>query len=77
MIRRAVLSGEVDTTQDARVRLIGGAEAFVAAGGNVRRDLFSADARGGFIADVGLLEQLVGQRLDAADDEVRARFRSP
>jgi ParB family transcriptional regulator, chromosome partitioning protein len=70
-LRRAVLTGEVEVTADSRVAFIGGVDAFIAAGGEVRRDLFSVDGQGGFITDVGLLEQLVAQKLEAAATEVR------
>jgi ParB family chromosome partitioning protein len=70
-LRRAVLTGEIDVTRDSRIAFIGGVDAFVAAGGEVRRDLFSGDGQGGFITDVGLLEQLVAQKLEATAAEVR------
>jgi ParB family chromosome partitioning protein len=38
----------------------------------VRRDLFSDDENAGYIADADLLQRLVGQKLDAAVEEVRA-----
>jgi ParB family chromosome partitioning protein len=71
LLRRSVLSGEVDVSADPRVRFIGGPDAFIVAGGDVRRDLFSEGGRGGFISDVGLLEQLVGAKLETAADALR------
>jgi ParB family chromosome partitioning protein len=46
--------------------------AYEAAGGYVRRDLFSDDENAGYIADAELLQKLVAQKLDAAAEEVRA-----
>lgn len=71
-LRRLALAAEIDAGTDARVAFIGGIDAYVAAGGQVRRDLFSADGQGGFIADVALLTRLVQEKLERAADEVRA-----
>ena len=61
-LRRAVLGERIDAAADQRVTFIGGIDAFTAAGGVVERDLF-ADA-GGFIADVALLDKLVGEKIE-------------
>lgn len=45
---------------------------YEAAGGYVRRDLFSDDENAGYIADAELLQKLVAQKLDATAAEVRA-----
>lgn len=71
-LRRAVVATEVDVTNDDRVRFIGGRDAYVAAGGTIRRDLFSADGQGGFAEDAALLERLVAQDLEAAATALRA-----
>lgn len=70
-LRRRVLAGEVPTS-DPRVAFIGGVEAYVAAGGEVRRDLFSEDGGGALIADLPLLTRLVTERLEEAAAAVRA-----
>ncbi|ASW48737.1 MULTISPECIES: ParB/RepB/Spo0J family partition protein [Xanthomonas] len=71
-LRRAVLAQEVDASTDKRVAFIGGVTAFEAAGGVVRRDLFTDDDNGGFITDVALLEKLVADKLEAEAETVRA-----
>lgn len=71
-LRRALVSAEIDLTRDPRVAFIGGVAAFVAAGGEVRRDLFSTDGQGGFTSDGVLLERLVAERLEAVAAELRA-----
>jgi ParB family chromosome partitioning protein len=68
-IRHALTAGEISTT-DKRVRCIG-LDAYEAAGGAVRRDLFD-DRNGGYILDTALLDRLVQQSLDAAAEELRA-----
>ncbi len=55
---------------DARVCLVG-LDAYQAAGGQVQRDLFTKDC-GGWVADVALLERLMGEHFQAAADQVRA-----
>jgi ParB family chromosome partitioning protein len=68
-IRHALTEGEIPTT-DKRVRCIG-LEAYEAAGGAGRRDLFD-DRNAGYILDTALLDRLVQQSLNAAAEEVRA-----
>lgn len=68
-IRRGLAKGEVELARDPRGLLVG-ADALIAAGGQVRRDLF--DDRGGFTRDVKLLDKLAMQRLEAAAEPVRA-----
>jgi ParB family chromosome partitioning protein len=70
-LRRAVLAGDV-ATSDPRVAFVGGVEAFIAAGGEVRRDLFSGEGEGGFITDMPRLVRLVAEKLEATADAVRA-----
>lgn len=59
-IRQALTEGEVEAS-DRRVRFVG-IEAYGAAGGAIRRDLFSED-NGGWIEDPLLLDRLVSERL--------------
>jgi len=59
-IRRLLTQALLPAT-DRRVTFAG-LDAYLAAGGTVRRDLFSEDG-GGWIADAGLLERLVGERI--------------
>jgi ParB family chromosome partitioning protein len=68
-IRQALTEGEIPAT-DKRVRCIG-LEAYEAAGGTVRRDLFD-DRNAGYVLDALVLDRLVQQSLDAAAEEVRA-----
>jgi ParB family chromosome partitioning protein len=66
-IRAALTHGEVPSS-DKRVRFIG-KEAYLAAGGTIRRDLF--DEEDDFYAhDEALLETLVAARLKEAADAV-------
>ncbi|MBN8913089.1 MAG: ParB N-terminal domain-containing protein [Rhizobiales bacterium] len=68
-IRRALTPGEIPAT-DRRVRLIG-LDAYQAAGGSVRRDLFD-DRNAGYVQDAALLDRLVVEKLDAAAGAVKA-----
>lgn len=61
-IKHALTTDEVAAT-DKRVRFVGGLAAYEAAGGSVRRDLFS-DNEGGYAGDVELLERLVLEKLE-------------
>ncbi|MFM0166747.1 ParB/RepB/Spo0J family partition protein [Paraburkholderia sediminicola] len=70
-LRQAITRAEIDAGRSRLVRFIG-LTAYEAAGGYVRRDLFSDDQNAGYIADAGLLHRLVAQKLDAAAEEVRA-----
>ncbi|MGU2390802.1 ParB/RepB/Spo0J family partition protein [Pseudomonas aeruginosa] len=49
-----------------------GLEAYTAAGGGIRRDLFADDDSGTYLTDAGLLETLVRVKLDALAEDVRA-----
>jgi len=69
-LRRAVLDEEIDVTNDRRIAFIGGVDAFTAAGGIVRTDLFS-EAGTGFTTDNELLDKLVSERLEAAAETLR------
>ncbi|KWC49802.1 chromosome partitioning protein ParB [Burkholderia ubonensis] len=70
-LRQAITHAEIDASRNRLVRFVGLA-AYEAAGGYVRRDLFSDDEHAGYIADADLLQRLVAQKLDAAAATVRA-----
>ncbi|MCC8403334.1 ParB/Srx family N-terminal domain-containing protein [Paraburkholderia sp. MMS20-SJTN17] len=70
-LRQAITRAEIDASRSRLVRFVGLA-AYEAAGGYVRRDLFSDDGNSGYIADAELLQKLVSQKLDAAAAEVQA-----
>ncbi|MFG8723599.1 ParB N-terminal domain-containing protein [Pseudomonas aeruginosa] len=52
-------------------RLVG-LDAYAAAGGGIRRDLFADDEGGTYLTDAPLLEKLAGEKLQAAAETVRA-----
>jgi ParB family chromosome partitioning protein len=58
---RQILSNEDIPATDKRVRFVGLA-AYEAAGGNVKRDLFSEDEDGAYIADAALLTRLADEK---------------
>jgi len=68
-IRAALTEGEVPAS-DRRARFVG-LDAYEAAGGAVRRDLFDAD-NGGYVRDIALLDALVLRKLETVADDVRA-----
>ena len=68
-IRRALTASEIPT-HDKRVRFVG-LDAYEAAGGVVRRDLFAADG-GGTCRDEALLDRLVREKLEAAAEALKA-----
>ncbi|MFM0696379.1 ParB N-terminal domain-containing protein [Paraburkholderia graminis] len=70
-LRQAITRTEIDASRSRLVCFVG-LDAYEAAGGYVRRDLFSDDENAGYIADAGLLQRLAAQKLDAAAGEVRA-----
>ncbi len=70
-LRQAITRAEIDASRSRLVRFVSLA-AYEAAGGYVRRDLFSDDENAGYIADAELLQKLVAQKLDAAAAQVRA-----
>ena len=67
-IRRALTERELPA-DDRRAAFVG-AEAYTAAGGRIRRDLFAED-RGGWFEDVGVAERLCLDRLAAEAERVR------
>jgi ParB family chromosome partitioning protein len=70
-LRRHIV-GESIEAKDKRVVFIGGVQAYETAGGRVRRDLFSNADASGFIEDTALLDQLVGAKLEAHAETLRA-----
>ena len=68
-IRRLLTHALIPATD--RKAIFVGLNAYTAAGGTVQRDLFSED-RGGWIADAGLLERLVAERMEREAEAVRA-----
>lgn len=72
-LRAAVLeNASIEASKDWRVKVVGGVENYVAAGGAVRQDLFSKDGEGVFIEDEGLLDRLVAELLDEHKASVAA-----
>lgn len=70
-LREHLTEREIDATRDALARFVG-IETYEAAGGGVRRDLFSDDTRGVFLSDAALLDTLARDKLAAAADSARA-----
>lgn len=71
-VRQLLTDKEVDFGRDPVARFVGLRD-FEAAGGAVRRDLFSEeDGGGGTTAEVDLLDRIAQQKLDAASEAVRA-----
>lgn len=69
-LREHLTEREIDATRDALARFVG-IEAYEAAGGGVRRDLFSDDLRGVFLTDAALLETLARDKLAATAETAR------
>lgn len=65
------LAGEDVKASDKRLRFLGGLDAYKAAGGAVKRDLFD-DHSGGYATDIALLEKLVAEKLAAEVETVKA-----
>jgi ParB family chromosome partitioning protein len=70
-LREHLTEREIDAMRDALARFVG-IEAYEAAGGGVRRDLFSDDTRGVFLSDAALLDTLARDKLASAADSARA-----
>ncbi len=68
-LRRRLTVGEVEAAGSALVRFVG-IEAYEAAGGVVRRDLFD-DEQSRFLSDPALLERLATEKLEALAGTVR------
>jgi ParB family chromosome partitioning protein len=69
-LRDHLARDEVDASRDALARFVG-VEAYEAAGGGIRRDLFADEQKGVFLTDAGLLEKLARDRLADAAESVR------
>ena len=69
-LRRVLTAGEVEAAGSALVRFVG-IEAYEAAGGVVRRDLFD-DAQSRFLSDAALVQRLATDRLETLAEAVRA-----
>ena len=70
-LREHLTEREIDATRDVLARFVG-IEAYEAAGGGLRRDLFSDDTQGVFLTDGALLEKLARDGLAAVTDNLRA-----
>lgn len=68
-LRRRLTAGEVEAAGNGLVRFVG-LDAYEAAGGVVRRDLFD-DEQARFLADPALLEKLAAQKLEALAADIR------
>jgi ParB family chromosome partitioning protein len=68
-LRRKLTAGEIEATGHALVRFVG-IEAYEAAGGVVRRDLFD-DEQSRFLSDPALLQRLATEKLETLADSVR------
>lgn len=69
-LRRVLTAGEIEVAGSALVRFVG-IEAYEAAGGVVRRDLFD-DAQSRFLSDAALVQRLATGKLDTLAEAVRA-----
>jgi ParB family chromosome partitioning protein len=68
-LKRRLTAGEVEAAGNALVRFVG-VDAYEAAGGIVRRDLFD-DEQGRFLSDPDLLTRLAGEKLEGIAASVR------
>jgi len=68
-LRRKLTAGEIEAAGNALVRFVG-VEAYEAAGGVVRRDLFD-DEQSRFLSDPALLQRLASEKLNALGAQVR------
>lgn len=69
-LRERLTEREISAS-DPLVRFVG-LDAYTAAGGGTRRDLFAEDGSGTYLADATLLETLVRGKLNALAEDVRA-----
>ena len=69
-LRERLTEREIDATHPL-VRFAG-LDAYTAAGGGIRRDLFAEGDAGTYLTDAALLETLVRDKLDALAEDVRA-----
>lgn len=71
-LRAAVLQTEVQADQDSRVKFLGGIEGYIAAGGEIRRDLFSEEGQGAILETPAILDTLVQEKLEAEAEAYRS-----
>lgn len=69
-IRRRLTAGEVEAARSGLARFVG-IEAYEAAGGVVKRDLFDTE-QSRFLSDPALLQRLAAEKLEAVAESVRA-----
>jgi ParB family chromosome partitioning protein len=69
-LRRVLTTGEIEAAGNALVRFVG-VEAYEAAGGVVRRDLFD-DEQSRFLSDAALVQRLASEKLETLAEAVRA-----
>jgi ParB family chromosome partitioning protein len=69
-LREHLTHEEIDASRDALARLVG-IETYEAAGGGVRRDLFSDQQQGVYLTDAALLDTLARDKLAAVADSIR------
>ncbi|EKN3486078.1 ParB N-terminal domain-containing protein [Yersinia enterocolitica] len=69
-LRERLTEREIDATHPL-VRFVG-LDAYTAAGGGIRRDLFAEGDTGTYLTDAAILETLVRSKLDAQAENVRA-----
>lgn len=69
-LRDHLTQDELSASRDALARFVG-LDGYEAAGGAVRRDLFSDEEHGGYITDPALLDRLARQKLTHAAESVR------
>ena len=68
-LQRGLTAGEIEAAGNALVRFVG-VEAYEAAGGVVRRDLFD-DVQSRFLSDAALVQRLATEKLEGLADAVR------
>lgn len=70
-LRQKLMQNELEYKRSPLAKFVG-LEAYEQAGGYVRRDLFSADGEGVYIADPALLRSLAEEKLRVLGEEVKA-----
>ena len=70
-LREAIVEEEINVSENPLVAFVT-LDAYIAAGGYVRRDLFSESSNAGYITDMALLQQLATERLLVIAQDVSA-----
>jgi len=70
-LRERLTDREIEASRDALARFVG-VDAYEAAGGGIRRDLFAEGDQGVYLSDAGLLDALAVEKLASAVDEARS-----